>query len=127
MSSSRVALAAVLLGVSGLFAPAPGMAQEGPQEEGARLTVQNDAPGIVRVYVLQAGHMAPVGTVEASRDTTLTIPAPFVEAAEEVQLVAEPVGGESWFMSEPVEVRASSRVALNVSANIAGSSVSVDG
>lgn len=128
MSSTRIALAAVLLGVSGLFVPTPGLAlQEGRQGDGARLTVQNEAPETVRVYVLQAGHMAPVGTVQASGDTTLTIPSPFLEPGQEIQLLAEPIGGDTWYRSDPVAVRASGRVALRVSADVEGSSVSVDG
>ena len=52
MSACRTALAAVLLGVSGLFATAPGAAgrQEGPRGDGVSLSVQNEATDLVRVY-----------------------------------------------------------------------------
>jgi hypothetical protein len=129
MSACRTALAAVLLGVSGLFVTAPGAAgqQEGPQGDGVSLTVRNEANDLVRVYVLQAGHMVPIGTVQASADTTLTIQPSFLESGEEIQLMAEPVGGTTFYRSDPVAVRASSRVALSVSADVEGSSVEVDG
>jgi hypothetical protein len=127
MSARAIALVTVLLGVTGLFRPAPGTAQQEGQRGQAALTVQNHAPASVRVYVLQAGHMVPAGTVDAGADEALSIPPAFLESDEPIRLLAERIGGDSWYESDPVRIRSSSRVSLSVAEAIERSSVSVDG
>lgn len=126
MSARRIALVTILLGVIGAGAPSPGAGQqEGQQGQAAHLAVQNRSAERVRVYVLQAGHMVPVGMVESAGDSTLSIPPAFLSSGEQVQLVAERVGGGSWYKSGPLTIGASSRVALRIAEDIARSSVSV--
>ena len=126
MSASRIALVTILLGVTGIVGPSPGAGQEeGRQGQAARLAVQNRSADGVRVYVLQAGHMVPVGMVGSAADSTLAITPAFVSSGEEVQIVAERVGGGSWYKSQPVRLRPAGSLTLAIPENLEGASVSV--
>ncbi|MGE0159869.1 MAG: hypothetical protein AB7T31_10705 [Gemmatimonadales bacterium] len=130
MRARSIALATVLLGGTGLVAPAPGAAQqsqEGRQAQAITVAVHNRFPSSVRVYALQAGHMVPIGTVERASDATLSIPAAFAESAEPLQLVVDPLEGEGWYESEPLASRSSGQLDLTVAETLDRSTASAAG
>ena len=125
MSAFRNVLVAVLLGVTAAAAaPTSGVAQEGPT---ADVVVTNSGDSGVHVYVLQEGHMVPVGFLEAGATETLDVPPVFLETGEPVQLLADRVQSTEWFKSEPVAVEAGSEIRLTVEPAIDRSSVTVGG
>ena len=103
VSARRLALLSVLVGVASAGAPpVRGLAQEGPAGPSVDVSVQNRSDTAARVYVLQKGHMVPVGLVEGGAAETLALPPLFAETEEPIQLIADLLGRTGWYKSEPV-------------------------
>ena len=129
MSASRVALLSVLLGASvALATPVHGVAQEGPEGQKVQVVTHNRSSGKVWVYVLQEGHMIPLGLVDAMGNATLSIPPAYAHSGMEIQLVADPLGSAAWFKSDPVRIRdGQSSLAFTIASDLHSSSVSATG
>lgn len=133
MSARRLAQLTVLLGwsVLGALAGPAASAQEATRSaasgESVSVRVRNQSSSYVRVYVLQGGHMVPLGLVESRAEATLEIPPAFFQSAAGIQLIAERVSASGWYKSDPVTVRPPRGVTLTVQEDIARSSVSVVG
>jgi hypothetical protein len=133
MSARKLAHLTVLLGISvlGTLVAAGALAQQTAQssESGESVTVRvrNQASGDVRVYVLQGGHMVPLGLVRGGAESTLEIPPAFLRSDAAIQLVAERLGASGWYKSDPVTVRPPRALAFTVPEDVGRSSVSVVG
>lgn len=125
MSAIRLALVSVLLlaGV-GLASPAQGGVHEDRQTAAVTVHVENRAATDAHVYVLQQGHMVPIGFVEAGESATLTAPWAAVESGREIRLVADAVASTQWFQSEPVGIEPDDEVDFLIARDLEGSSVS---
>lgn len=128
MMARRLALLTVLLGVPAAAAmPARGTAQEEQSGETVQVVAENRASADVSVYVRQSGHMVPLGVLAPSEEETWPLPPTFLESGEEIHLVADPVGRNDWFESEPLSLRPESELQLIIEENLSSSSVSVSG
>ena len=126
MSASRLALVSVLLLAGlGLASPAQGVVHEDHQRPAVTVHVENRAATDAHVYVLQQGHMVPIGFVEAGESATLTAPWAAVESDPEIRLVADAVTSSEWFQSEAVGVEPDDEVDFLIARDLDGSSVSV--
>lgn len=123
-SMLRVALLFVLLGAPiALTTPVQGSGQEGSQRQGVDVAVQNHTDLPTRVYVLQHGHMVPVGLVEAKASETMALPDFFAQSEEPVKLVADLIGADRWHESDLVAFQAPTTLHFNIEDNLARSTV----
>ena len=121
----RLALPSILVWIATAWW-VPALAQEGPRGRAVDLAVENRAAMPARVYVLQAGHMVPLGLVEGGASDRLVLPALFVESGEPMQLVADLIGtGGGWYASDPVSVGPTATVELTIERDPAGVVVAV--
>lgn len=126
MSASRIAIALVLLGTSVAFGtPMRGVAQEDEQGPTVEVAVQNDAVSGAHVYVLQEGHLVPLGFVEAAGNETFTIPPVLVGTAEPIHLVADALRSTDWYKSDAVAVRPGNALAFTIARDLNRSTVTV--
>ncbi len=126
MSARRLALLPILLGASvALATPTHGVAQEGSEGQNVHVSVQNRMSGSVRVYVLQQGHMVPLGLVAGAGHETFALPPGFKLSDEGIQLLADPLGSTDWYKSDPVTVHPGGAVDFTVANSLDKSSVSV--
>lgn len=127
MSAIRTALVPVLLGVLVAAAvPTHGAAQEGQRGSTADVVVSNRASSGTHVYLLQEGHMVPLGFLDAGATETLSIPPIFVESGEAIRLLADPIEATEWFESEPLAVRSGNEIRLTVEPDFERSTVAVN-
>lgn len=130
MRAIRLAFLPILLGTTvGLSAPAcatpMGAAQVGQEGPTVSVAVENRADTGTHVYVLQEGHMVPLGYVEAGASETLTVPPAAIESGQGIQLVADAVASTDWYRSDPVSVDAGSEVAFTIESALDRSTVTV--
>ena len=106
MRASRHALLSILLGMTvALGMTTRGASQETDRQRTLEVIAENRTNFQVRVYALQDGHMVPVGgLVPAKGIVALWLPPMFAESGEPVQLVADLLGSEAWYKSEPLTV-----------------------
>lgn len=128
MSASRVVLMAVLLGASAaLAAPTGGAAQEGRQGPAVDVVAENRANTGAHVFVLQGGHMVPLGFVDAGERETWAIPPAAVEPGEPIRLLADPLDTAEWYESDAISVRQGTEVGFTIESDLERSSVSIGG
>lgn len=92
-------------------APAP---QSGAIPQDAVLTVANDHWLDVNVYALRAGTRHRVGTVTGQQSDTIPLRTNIIAAGTDVRLIAEPIGMNQSYVSDPVYVNPGAWVALTV-------------
>jgi hypothetical protein len=129
MRASMIALLSVLLGMPlSLAVPAPGAGKEASKEESelrAAVMAENNTTHDVWVYLLQGGHMVPLGLVPSMGDVTLSITSSLLESGEPVHFIADPLGTTDWHKSEPVSVGAGDTVLFVIEPDLASSTISV--
>jgi len=126
MSARKLALLPVLLGASvALATPTHGAAQEGPEGQNVNVSVQNRMSGDVRVYVLQHGHMVPLGLVAGAGHQTFKLPPGFKPSDEGIQLLADPLASTDWYESDPLTIHQGGVVDFTIASSLDQSSVSV--
>ena len=131
MRVMRLAFLPILLGATlGLPAsswatPMGAAAQVGQEGPTVSVAVENRADTGTHVYVLQEGHMVPLGFVEAGASETLTIPPAAIESSPEIQLVADAVASTDWYQSDPVSIEGGSEVAFTIESELDRSTVTV--
>lgn len=126
MRAIRTALMPVLLGaVATMTMPMGGAAQEGQQGPSVSVAAENRASAGVHVYVIQGGHMVPLGFLEPAASEILTIPAAVIESGEPVQLVADLLQSTEWYKSDPVTVSPETELDLTIESEVDRSTVSL--
>ena len=120
----RSALLSILLVAPiALTSPAHVLGQEGPRSRGVDVAVANQTDALARVYVIQNGHMVPMGMVGGTANGTLRLPRFLVGSAEPVRLVADLIGSERWHESDPVSVQHPTTLKFTIDRNLARSTV----
>jgi len=131
MRATRLAFLPILLGATvGLSAPAcatpmGAAAQVGQEGPTVSVAVENRADTGTHVYVLQEGHMVPLGYVEAGASETLTVPPAAIESGQGIRLVADAVASTDWYQSDPVSIDTGSEVAFTIESDLDRSTVTV--
>ncbi|MDX1567734.1 MAG: hypothetical protein R3223_08025 [Longimicrobiales bacterium] len=126
MRAIRLAIVPVLLGVAAVLAkPSDGVAQASQEGPTVSVTAENRASAGAHVYVIQEGHMVPLGFLEPGASGTLTIPTAVVESGEAIELVADLLQTADWYKSEPVTVRPETELVFTIESPVDRSTVSV--
>lgn len=94
------------------------------QDSTAEIVAENRMDRPVRVYVLQEGHMVPLGLVSAEERARLVLPSFFVDPNEPVRLVLDALRAPDWSMTDPVTTRSGQEIDLIIASDLADSTVS---
>lgn len=116
-------LSVLLVAPIALASPARVHGQEASRSQGVDVAVTNQTDALTRVYVIQRGHMVPMGLVGGMTSETLRLPRFLVGSAEPVRLVADLIGSERWHESEPVSVQHPTTLKFTIDRNLARSTV----
>lgn len=113
----------------GAFSRQPGTPSPEPRENqrGEEITVhvQNNAWETIHVYALAGGQWESLGVVSSQNSSDYTIPRGMLGGRSEIRLVADPIGSNQGFFSEPILVEPGDRVEWTLQNNLALSSVFV--
>lgn len=126
----KLALVPFLLGVTAMCAqPMTEGARVAPGGAGpsAEVTVRNEASTAAHVYALQNGHMVPVAFVDPGAEETVSIPPPFVQSGDPLQLVVDSLASTDYHQTDPVTVDSESRITFTIRDDLDASTVSVEG
>lgn len=116
-------LSILLVAPIALTSPARVLGQEGPQSRAVDVAVANHTDAPTQVYVIQNGHMVPMGLVGGMANETLRLPRFLVGSAEPIRLVADLIGTERWHESDPVSVQRPTMLEFTIDRNLARSTV----
>lgn len=124
---ARRALLAGLLAAAACAGPRRRVAE--PDEtawgEAFVLTLNNRHWLDVNVFVQHDGEASRVGMVTASSSASLVLPRWLLGDAGLIRIIAEPVGAEGRFTTEPLRVELGQEVVLNVESTLSQSNYSV--
>ncbi|HEX8392798.1 MAG TPA: hypothetical protein VF665_10620 [Longimicrobium sp.] len=124
--SIRIAVSTMLLGLAAC-APAAenGGPAEGPAPEQIVVRVANNGWQDVTVYVVDGTMRRRLGTVSGMSTGSFSMRSTLLSSSRPLQLVADPVGGLTPFVSQPLRASPGQAVAMRVDARLALSTVSV--
>lgn len=128
VTSVAVSLLALVLAASacGAFSRQPGEA--GPsaeRDEAITVHVQNNAWSAIHVYAVMGAQWESLGVVSSQSSEDYTIPRGMTGARGEMRLVADPIGSNQGFFSDPILVEPGDRVEWTLQNNLSLSSVFV--
>jgi hypothetical protein len=89
------------------------------------LVVNNRHPLDVNVFLSRDSQADRVGTVSTATSETLVLPARMLGQGGLVRLIAEPIGADTRYTTEPVHLQPGQRLEVNVEAVISRSNYSV--
>src|SRR5688500_4518844 len=99
-------------------APSGGLDGSGPHPrkgpEATTVQVQNNNWSDMVVYLVQGSSRTRLGMVTSMGSETFRIPRSALGATGQVRLFADPIGSRVGYMTDPLNVRAGQRVALEV-------------
>jgi hypothetical protein len=108
-----------------LALPVPGSGQGAPDQP-VQIVIQNHAYLDMHVYVVDwGGAVQPLGMVLGFTTDTLDLRPPYVGSAQEIQFLADPIGGLGSYVSDPVVVDPGDEVDLQIQNNLNLSSLSL--
>ena len=121
-------MAAALAAVATLGACAPttrasGVANENPR--GSWLVVENNNWQDMALYILRSGSRWRIGSVPSFTKARFVLNETLIGGTGEIQLMADPIGSNARFVSEPLVVQPGQQVSFRLENNLAVSSYSV--
>ena len=128
MSLRNGLMAAALAAVTTLGACAPTTSTNGPTNanpRGSELFVENNNWQDMALYVLRAGSRWRIGSVPSFTKARFVLGEALIGGTGEIQLMADPIGSNARFISEPLFVQPGQRVNFRLENNLAVSSYSV--
>ena len=96
-----------------------------PQADGFVLTLNNRHWLDINVFVLHDGEASRVATVTASSSQSLVLPLWLLGESKIVRIIAEPVGEQGSYTTDPLRVDPGQSVELNVESVLSKSNYSV--
>ena len=128
MSLRTGLMAAALAAVATLGACAPTTSTNGPTNVNARgawLVVENNNWQDMALYILRSGSRWRIGSVPSFTKARFALNDSLIGGTGEIQLMADPIGSNARFISEPLVVQAGQQVSFRLENNLAVSSYSV--
>ena len=127
MSLRNGLLAAALVAVASAGACAPMAQARGPDgvgQEQTALIVENNNWQDMALYLLRSGTKVRIGSVPSFSKARIPLSGALIGAGE-IQLLADPIGSNRRFVTEPINVQPGQQVLFRLENNLAVSSYSV--
>ena len=127
MSLRNGLLAAALVAVASAGACAPMAQARGPGgigQEQTALIVENNNWQDMALYLLRSGTKVRIGSVPSFSKARIPLSGALIGAGE-IQLLADPIGSNRRFVTEPINVQPGQQVLFRLENNLAVSSYSV--
>jgi hypothetical protein len=127
MSLRNGLLAAALVAVAPAGACAPMAQARGPNgigQEQTALIVENNNWQDMALYLLRSGTKVRIGSVPSFSKARIPLSGALIGAGE-IQLLADPIGSNRRFVTEPINVQPGQQVLFRLENNLAVSSYSV--
>jgi hypothetical protein len=127
MSLRNGLLAAALVAVASAGACAPMAQARGPNgigQEQTALIVENNNWQDMALYLLRSGTKVRIGSVPSFSKARIPLSGALIGAGE-IQLLADPIGSNRRFVTEPINVQPGQQVLFRLENNLAVSSYSV--
>jgi len=127
MSLRNGLLAAALVAVGSAGACAPMAQARGPNgigQEQTALIVENNNWQDMALYLLRSGTKVRIGSVPSFSKARIPLSGALIGAGE-IQLLADPIGSNRRFVTEPINVQPGQQVLFRLENNLAVSSYSV--
>lgn len=126
----RIPAFALTLGLAALLAScAPalggGNASDDPRSDQTAVQIENNNWHDIRIYAVLDGVRTRLGTVGSMTKRTLQIPRTLLSGLGELRLLAAPIGPNSRYLSEPVQVSPGQRIEWRLENYLPLSSISV--
>jgi len=125
---SRTAVALLLLALSAACAPrtAPSPFRTRPANaEGVTVEVSDDHVLDMRVYLIRGVTPVPLGSVGSGERRVFHVSAAELGQSGEIRLMADPLGSQDRFVTEPISVSPGQRVVWRLAHRLSLSSVTV--
>lgn len=113
----------------GAFSRQPGtpdpVAMDEERDEEISVRVRNNAWNAIHVYVVMGGQWESLGMVSSQTSSDYTIPRGMMGGRDEIRLVADPIGSNRGYFSDPILVEPGDLVEWTLQNNLNLSSVFV--